>query len=298
MKTKIWLLGLSCLTLSLCTMSCNEDDPVENAGTPQENTGGTNGESDTGSPEENLPDGPEESLPEAVRNFVGLWCGEKQYDDTYLMLCADGTVHPGDDKEFWTYNPETAILATTSMQWQVNLSNPEAWSGVKLGKNGRQASYHRADSVETIHFYFTNFRYWQSQEEPDFSLEFIGSTYLHSVIILNPTSNPFLPIPSIKKASDDKGDYELSETKLQLNNTENGWVQGAIICTYERTATYRKLDPYTGRYYVLTEEQTTSENYPIELRYNVPPEDMENFAMEITGDILSGTFTFKPQIQK
>lgn len=98
---------------------------------------------------------PEDNLPEKVRAFVGYW---RNIDTDDRSLCTflflpNGTCKRFDnfmsnliDKGYWTFDEKTNILATTTgdykshpWQWQITLSNDEAWVGILLGSNKSDA---------------------------------------------------------------------------------------------------------------------------------------------------------------
>lgn len=70
---------------------------------------------------------------------------------------------------YWTYDNLTKILATTTneWQWQVTLSNSEAWAGVSLGSSTVQTFEREKDSLD-----FFKMILWKSswQESPDSTL--------------------------------------------------------------------------------------------------------------------------------
>ena len=108
-----------------CLLSCSSDDDGGIA---------TN--------EQNKPDSPEDNLPEESKVFVGYWDDESTTTKAVdFLFFTDGTgriygnYNNTINEGYWTFNANTAILATTMNNWQfqVTLSNNEAWSGVSLG---------------------------------------------------------------------------------------------------------------------------------------------------------------------
>ncbi len=111
--------------------------------------------------EPSIPDSPEDNLPEEARAFVGYWIRQNDtgYLDSDFLFFSDGTcwkMNNGRELYYWTYNPQTSILATTtpeSDQWTVTLSNENAWSGIYI-KSGNPHTFQRnsnkLDYMETI----------------------------------------------------------------------------------------------------------------------------------------------------
>lgn len=98
---------------------------------------------------------PEDNLPEGAKAFVGYW------DDASTTISAidfifftDGTGEMWHDYSdalyngYWTFDSNTSILATTmnSWQFQVTLSNDEAWTGVSLGSSTAK-TFNRGSNV-------------------------------------------------------------------------------------------------------------------------------------------------------
>lgn len=115
---------------SVCVVSCGDDDN----GTPSK---GEEVES------------PEDNLPEASKSFIGYW----RNSQSNLVSSCDFVFFPNGicrryssfrenfiDDGYWTFNESTNILATTvgEWQWEVTLSNSEAWAGVSLGSGASQ----------------------------------------------------------------------------------------------------------------------------------------------------------------
>jgi hypothetical protein len=121
MNTKI-LYWLGCLFLAFTVASCSGDDEV-----------------DENSIENNLSDD--------AKIFVGYWenMGNKGYnyfffEDGYSWSqVREGKGHY--DSGYWAFDPSTKLLSTTTSgnwQWQVTLSNSEAWTGVSIGTSTPQ----------------------------------------------------------------------------------------------------------------------------------------------------------------
>lgn len=97
----------------------------------------------------------ENNLPEASRAFIGYWRTTSNYgnpiifftDGTGLMLTGDYEKDKG-YSGYWTYDATTKVLATTMASWQFNvtLSNDNAWAGVTLN-TGNAVAYERGDSL-------------------------------------------------------------------------------------------------------------------------------------------------------
>lgn len=134
---------------SVSFISCGSDDD-DNVTPPQGADGTTppKGGEEVESPEDNLPD--------VARSFIGYWRNTQSLvSNRDFVFYADGTCDNywtyggGYEKSgYWTFNEETNILATTidTWQWNVTLSNSEAWAGILYGSEKSQ-SYNRDDAA-------------------------------------------------------------------------------------------------------------------------------------------------------
>jgi hypothetical protein len=104
----------------------------------------SSGDSDEDSIENNAV---EDNLPTETKMFVGYWMNETNTTKGgNFIFFSDGNcfMYPlnedGRVDGYWTYDSSTKILATTTnlWQWQVTLSNSDAWAGVSLGSSSVQ----------------------------------------------------------------------------------------------------------------------------------------------------------------
>ncbi len=118
--------------LSLNFIACSSDEDKDN-------------------PQIDRPQTPEDNLPEEAKSFVGYWLnqGDKGVDCLFFkdgmcwtMYLERYGFHTYSHRDsYWTYDASTKILATSvsDYQWQVTLSNTDAWSGLLLGSNQPQS---------------------------------------------------------------------------------------------------------------------------------------------------------------
>lgn len=101
---------------------------------------------------------PENNLPEASKAFVGYWeDNSSTIKAVDFLFYADGTGKMWNDynsvltEGYWTFNETTSILATTMNSWQfeVTLSNADAWAGISLG-SATSKNYSRGSNFEAI----------------------------------------------------------------------------------------------------------------------------------------------------
>ncbi len=160
---KIFTTALFALFLCVNLVSCSNDDE----GVVPEN-----------------PTSPEDNLPEEARAFVGCWI---KNDNTIVagdfMFWGDGTcwMRPATSNStpytifgYWTYNPETKILATTTnnWQWEVTLSNSKVWAGVSISSQ-KTLSFNKA-SNESFFRWVLDTKNWKNDEEVYLSYEYYG----------------------------------------------------------------------------------------------------------------------------
>lgn len=119
---------------------------------------------------------PEDNLPEASKTFVGLW--ENISYRSYYIFLEDGicryighSVYQSNWEEgYWTFNPETSILATTMSiggQWLVTISNNDSWAGTN-GNSGKNTSYKKATHAEYLEEYLNNiYIKWKYETEKE-----------------------------------------------------------------------------------------------------------------------------------
>lgn len=110
---------------------------------------------------ENEPDGPEgndiespiDNLPEETQNFIGYWRGNPDFifyeDGTCWKANEDGI--SSSQTGYWSYDPETKILSTTTTgyagvayNFQITLSNEYSWSGLWLRREQTSKTYSKA----------------------------------------------------------------------------------------------------------------------------------------------------------
>lgn len=268
------LLGMGLLGFS----ACSDDDPAEGNGTGQSGT----------SPEGNLPEDETENLPEALRNFVGFWT--KGNASGCLFFSPDGRCYSdgggsGASKGFWTYNPETLILATTlgtGTQYQVNLSNAEAWAGVVLGKNGSLVNYVRPDSTQIMEFYRVCAKRWVCVEDSAKSFTWLGD----NMVSLERDA----VVPSVIESWDDNN-YGLEEVKFNIGPS------AYLYCTYSRYVkgweNKKFWNPQTHSYYYrrveVTKKETKTQDYSFNMSFD-NPNNLDKFTLKIIGGPLEGTF--------
>lgn len=109
------------------------------------------GDDDEPSPSETI----EDNLPEGANAFVGYWLysgSSSKYND--FLFLSNGQCRTTRDEVntgYWTYNKDTQILATTLMGWQfqVTLSNNEAWTGISVSSTSGY-SFKRASDDEAL----------------------------------------------------------------------------------------------------------------------------------------------------
>ncbi len=141
------------------------------------------------------PESPEDNLPEEARAFVGFWVNLNQYGDDFLFfddgICwrfdSNGSSHDysPDETGYWTYNPATMILATTTStkdwndgphlwQFEITLSNSEAWNGLRVGGSDSSKlklnSFTRQNKTEYLAV-FLNQSTWESDDDNTLILE-------------------------------------------------------------------------------------------------------------------------------
>lgn len=103
---------------------------------------------------ENRVENPEDNLPEKAKAFIGYWKNIDTNDRSLycFLFLPNGKCKRIDywgnltDTGYWTFDEKTNILATTNgdfrshpWQWQITLSNNEAWVGILLGDNKSDA---------------------------------------------------------------------------------------------------------------------------------------------------------------
>jgi hypothetical protein len=93
------------------------------------------------------PEAPEDNLPEEAKAFLGYWENQGNKGGNFVFfedgicwmtpLSSSSSNKYSHISGYWTYDNLTQILATTTneWQWQVTLSNSEAWAGVSLGSS-------------------------------------------------------------------------------------------------------------------------------------------------------------------
>lgn len=149
---KIFTTALFALFMCVNLVSCSNDDE----GVVPEN-----------------PTSPEDNLPEEARAFVGCWI---KNDGTIVagdfIFWGDGTcwMRPANSYRstiygYWAYNPETKILATTTnnWQWEVTLSNSEVWAGVSIASQ-KTLSFNKA-SNESFFRWVLGTKTWKNDED-------------------------------------------------------------------------------------------------------------------------------------
>ena len=124
-----------------CLLSCSSDN-----------------DGDIPTNDQNKPDSPEDNLPEESKVFVGYWSDQSTTTKAVdFLFFSDGTGRMYNDynstmvEGYWTFNANTAILATTMNNWQfqVTLSNNEAWSGLSLGSTTAK-TYKRGEKRKMV----------------------------------------------------------------------------------------------------------------------------------------------------
>lgn len=103
---------------------------------------------------------PEDNLPNEAKAFVGYWMnggnGSRDYDFVFFgdgaCWMLDGDNMERLDKGYWTYDATTKILATTTgnWQWQVTLSNKDSWAGLSLDTNKPQTYYKKTETFDCL----------------------------------------------------------------------------------------------------------------------------------------------------
>jgi hypothetical protein len=123
MKTKLFAFIFTLFAATWC-FSCSsggsEEDPTE------ENT-------------------VDDNLPTEANMFVGYWINQTYKGGDFIFF-SDGICYmypfnsDGREDGYWNFDSSTKILATTTSnwQWQVTLSNSDAWAGVSLGSGSAQ----------------------------------------------------------------------------------------------------------------------------------------------------------------
>lgn len=150
------ILPFACIS---CSSSDDDDDNKTEQTQEQNDQNNTDDDKqDVGSPEDNLPD--------EVKTFVGYWSGIKKLiffsDGVGWDLETSGYMH---NHGYWTYDPDTKILATTqSGQWQVTLSNQESWTGISIGNNKPNSFSRVKDKLEYIR-YMLNYSSWVGTQD-------------------------------------------------------------------------------------------------------------------------------------
>lgn len=127
------------MSLSICIIACSSDNDDETTNPPTE-----------------ISEAPEDNLPEEVKAFLGYWVNQGNKGGDFIFW-SDGTCWqlPGSydisyhQEGYWTYDTTTKILATTTgqWQWQITLSNSEAWAGFSLGSSKTTYTFKRGDNL-------------------------------------------------------------------------------------------------------------------------------------------------------
>lgn len=114
---------------------------------------------------------PEDNLPDAARAFVGYWVSDSYASGTRVIVFnPDGTCWTTDpfEKNYWTYNESTMILATTikEYQWLITLSNSEVWTGIDVDYN-KARTFHKASDISYISYVIRKCwnRWWRDVED-------------------------------------------------------------------------------------------------------------------------------------
>lgn len=142
MKANIFTF-LLIVPLSCCMLSCSSDNDEE-----------------TQKPQTEIVETPEDNLPEEAKAFLGYWINQGNKGGDFIFW-SDGTcwMFPLESysnhqtsyhqEGYWTYDTATKILATTTgqWQWQVTLSNSEAWTGFSLGNSKTTYTFKKADNL-------------------------------------------------------------------------------------------------------------------------------------------------------
>ncbi|MFR3330073.1 MAG: hypothetical protein ACLTSL_07925 [Odoribacter splanchnicus] len=160
-------------TMLVFVMACGDDNDNDNS----DSTPGVE------------PESPEDNLPEASKTFVGLWINQGNKGGNFLffgdgvcwMMLLDtyGTHNYYHTDGYWTYDASTKILATTTnqWQWQVTLSNTEAWTGLSLGSGTAQTFKKEKDQLEFMKVILYN-SFWE--ETSDSTLTVLSYDIFHS----------------------------------------------------------------------------------------------------------------------
>lgn len=142
MKANIFTF-LLIVPLSCCMLSCSSDNDEETQNPPTE-----------------IVETPEDNLPEEAKTFLGYWINQGNKGGDFIFW-SDGTcwMFPLESysshqtsyhqEGYWTYDTATKILATTTgqWQWQVTLSNSEAWTGFSLGNSKTTYTFKKGDNL-------------------------------------------------------------------------------------------------------------------------------------------------------
>lgn len=162
-----------------CSSSDDEEETTEKIVNNNENNGNddnSNNGNDDESDNDNTPESPEDNLPEEARAFVGCWkdmsTGTSNNENLYIFwgdgICwkiyygyPDNTVTSG----YWTFDKATNILATTinNIQWQITLSNTNAWVGIYL--NGKETqTFEKVSNNKTTRVIKALVPYWENSD--------------------------------------------------------------------------------------------------------------------------------------
>lgn len=123
----------------------------------------------------------ESNLPAEAKVFVGYWENQTSkgysyyfFEDGYCWTKARNYEGHYGSTGYWTFDPATKILATTTegnWQWQVTLSNSEAWAGVSLGSNTTQ-TFKKEDNKYDFVYDLLLYSTWE--ESADSTLTFMN----------------------------------------------------------------------------------------------------------------------------
>jgi len=220
------LLGMMCTLL--VSGSCSSDD-------------------NDASPEN--PENPEDNLPEEAKTFVGFWENQGNRGGDFIFF-EDGTcwmmpIYNGEHTEsyidgYWTYDTSTKILATTTKgwQWQVTLSNPEAWTGVSLGSNPTSQTFERKHGPKYMNIFLANSSWEESADSVlnikshqtlDLYSHSIDGFFITSTIKIGDAS--FLKLIEDDNTDDYTCKYDLSEIRYIRQDTYYEYVIGSGTVT-------------------------------------------------------------------
>lgn len=186
--------------------------------------------SDDGAEDTKEPERPEDNLPAGAKAFVGFW-DNQTYSGSDFIFFGDGAcwmLWKRDNGRYeksggsWTYDDATKILATTTgnWQWQVTLSNDENWAGISLSGNKVQTYKKITDKSRYFRVLLESSKW---AESPDSTLsigyygKYFGSRYGYSIsstMNIGSSSSMYLEIEDVDTNPDDfVFQYELLELR-------------------------------------------------------------------------------------